>query len=181
MSKRNHASVQHLPPARLPVQTREKPPVAVQTKQGIELHCPFCADHHLLLPGKESTCGTHIEVSAVQEVIGARFSKAENLVCLKCHKSGGEMVHYHSGFVHLVDCAPETRLLQEPPRFNPLAGFVFKLHPRVRGIVERLTGRADQVLEIDQFGNATGKILGYFFWKGNHAKHSPAPTRQPVS
>lgn len=165
MSKRNHASVQHLPPKRLPVQTRESPPIAIQTKNGIELHCPFCPDHHPLHPGSESTCGTHIEVSAVQEVVSARMSRTENLICLKCHKGGGEMVHYHNGFVHLADCSPETKLLQEPPKYNFLAELVFKLHPRVRGLVERMTGRADQVFEIDQTGNTTGKILGYFFWK----------------
>lgn len=177
MSKGNHASVQHLPPKRPLVQTREAPPMAVHTKNGIELHCPFCPDHHPLQPGQESTCGTHIEVSAVQEVVSARFSKANGLVCIKCHKVGGEMVRYHDGFVHLEDCSPETKLLQEAPKFSLLAKLVFKFHPRVRGIVERVTGRADQVFEIDRDGHTTGKILGYFFWKGNHAKRSLAPAR----
>lgn len=165
MSKGNHASIQHLPPKRLPVQTRESLPIAVQTKNGIELRCPFCADHHALRPGQESTCGTRIEVSAVQEVVSARMSRTENLVCLKCHKGGGEMVRYHNGFVHLAECSPETKLLQEAPKFSLLANLIFKLHPRVRGLVERVTGRADQVFEIDSDGHTTGKILGYFFWK----------------
>lgn len=177
MSKGNHASVQHLPPKRPSVQTRESPPIAVQTKNGIELRCPFCPDHHPLLAGKASTCGTRIEVTAVQEVISARLSKSQNLTCLKCHKGGGEMVHFHDGFIHLVDCAPDIRLLQEHPRYSLLAKLVFNLHPRIRGMVERATGRAEKVLEKDRDGNVTGKVFGYFFWKDSHAKHTPAPTR----
>lgn len=170
MSKRNQASTQHLPGKKLPIQTREIPPIPFPTKNGIELHCPFCDDHHILSPDKESPCGTRVEVMAVQEVVSARLSRTENLVCLKCHKSGGEMVHYRNGFVHLANCSPGTKFLQEMPKFNPFARLVFGLPQKVRGIIERLTGRADQVLEIDEKGEKTGKILGYFFFKQKSRK-----------
>jgi hypothetical protein len=165
MSKGNRNSTQALPSRKSLIQTREKPPIPLKTKSGVELLCPFCADHHPLLPGQESPCGTHIEVTAVQEIVSARLSRTEGLVCVKCHKEGGEMVRYRNGFVHLADCNPGTRLLQEVPTFSLFAKVVHNLNPKVRGLIERLTGRADQVLEIDEKGDKTGKVLGYFFYK----------------
>lgn len=171
MSKRNHASAQFLPSGKPAIQTRESSPIPVPTKNGIELHCPFCDDHHKLLPNVESPCGTRIVVTAVQEVVSARLSRTENLTCLKCHKTGGEMVHYRNGYIHLVNCSPQTKFLQDVPKFSLVAKLVFGMNPKMRGLIERLTGRADQVLEIDEHGEKTGKTLGYFFWKKgvNHA------------
>lgn len=167
MSKGNVKSSQRKPHVLLGVQTREKMPIPFPVKGGgVELHCPFCPDHHALSPDKESPCGTKIEVKAVQKVIPRTMADREKLVCIKCHKvGGGEMVQYRKSFIHLVDCNPETKLLQDVPKFNKLAGIVYRLPARFRGLVERYTGRADQVLEIDENGVKTGKVLGFFFWK----------------
>lgn len=173
MSKGNRNSIQRLPSGKPAIQTRESPPIPFPTKVGIELHCPFCDDHHQLLPNVESPCGTRIVVTAVQEVVSARLSKDQGLTCLKCHKGGGEMVHYRNGYVHRENCSPQVKFLQDVPRFSPFARLVFGLHPRVRGLVERMTGRADQVLEIDEKGEKTGKTLGYFFWKEKTGKAVP--------
>lgn len=165
MSKRHLNSKQ--PPfavSRPDVVTRERPPIPIPTKNGIELRCPFCDDHHLLMPDVESPCGTRIEVTAVQQVISARLARTKGLVCVKCHKEGGEFVQYRNSYVHLINCTPGTRLLQEVPKFNPLAKWVYKAPAKIRGLIERLTGRSDQVLEIDENGDKTGKILGYFFY-----------------
>ena len=176
MSKRHLNSTQ--PPHAVShpdIISREKPPLAVATKKGIELRCPFCDDHHVLRPDKEAECGTRISVMATQEVLPARFVRLKNLVCIKCHQTGGDMVRYRNGYVHLTDCTPGTRLIQELPKFSPFAGAVFKTPARVRGLLERFTGQADQVLEIDELGEKTGKVLGYFFYNrvNNNAKSKP--------
>lgn len=152
-------------PARPILKTREKPPIPMPTKNGIELRCPFCSDHHQLLPNVESPCGTRIEVTAVQEVISAKLVRKENLICIKCTKPGGEMVRYRNSFIHAEECNPEVKFLQEEPKYSLLAKLVFGLPESIRKRVEKVTGRADQVLDMDNQGVRTGKVLGYFFWK----------------
>lgn len=89
----------------------------------------------------------------------------QHIVCLKCHESGGEMVQYMNGFVHLTDCNPNTRLLPQIPNFNILAGVVFRMPTGLRAGIEKVFGHAQAVEEIDQEGKKTGKVLGYFFMK----------------
>lgn len=143
--------------------TRELSPKLRQTNSGIQILCPFCTPSHPIIPGQESTCGTILRVTAVQTVIPARTVRDKDLKCVKCHKSGGVMVRYMNGFIHLEDCAPGTKLLAQPPKFNRLAGYVFNLPEKLRAQVEKRTGKAQRVDEIDADGKETGKTLGYFF------------------
>lgn len=145
--------------------TRELPPKLIQTKEGVQVYCPFCTPPHPIVPGQESTCGTTMKVTAVQTVIPARTVRDRDLKCIKCHKSGGEMVKYMNGFIHLEDCMPGTRLLSQPPKFSKLAEYVFKLPEKVRARVEKSLGKVQRVDEIDADGKETGKTLGYFFLK----------------
>lgn len=166
MSKRNlHAPLYVKNTPRPLMRTREKPPIPFPTKHGIELRCPFCSDHHQLLPNVESPCGTRIEVMAVQEVISTKLARKENLTCIKCAKQGGEMVRYRNSFIHAEECNPEVRFLQEEPKYSWFAKVVFGLPEPIRKQVEKVTGRADQVQDMDNNGVKTGKILGFFFWK----------------
>lgn len=176
MGKGNRASTQNLPSKKPLVQTRELPPVVVKTKSGAEIRCPFCDDHHVLLAGEESTCGTSVEVRAVQQVISSRLSRVENIHCMKCHKPGGEMVRYRNGFIHTYNCSPDTKLLQDTPKMSILAQLVYKSSPKIREFLERFTGQACQIQEIDSEGNKTGKVIGYSFWRDN-AKYSATSTR----
>ena len=86
-------------------------------------------------------------------------------MCVKCHKVGGEFVRYRNVYVHLANCSPGTVLLQESPKNNPFAQVVFKLPKWAKGKVEPFTGIADKVLEIDETGKETGKVLSYLFRK----------------
>lgn len=158
---------------RPPITTRELAPQLRQTKEGIQLLCPFCNPPHALLPGQESTCGTSLRVTAVQTVIPARTVRDKNLTCMKCHQSGrGEMVRFGSGFIHLVDCAPGTRLLAQPPANNRLAERVYKMKSgRVRSFLERQLGRAQVVENIEN-----EQPVSYFFLpkaQVNDGKHTP--------
>lgn len=163
--RRNTRDFSNSFPARPLLKTRELPPIPFPTKNGVELRCPFCSDHHVILPNTESPCGTRVEVVAVQEVISSRLVRKEGLICIKCRKSGGEMVRYRNSFVHAEECNPEVRLLQEIPKFSWFADKVFHLPEPFRKRIEKFTGRADQVQDMDTNGERTGKVLGYFFWK----------------
>lgn len=55
--------------------------------------------------------------------------------------------------------------MTEVPEFSRWAERVFHLPLPMRNVVERYTGAAKQVKEVDPHGQDTGKVLGYFFYK----------------
>lgn len=155
---------------RPPITTREQPPKLRQSKDGVQVLCPFCNPPHPLIPGQESTCGTTLKVTALQTIIPQRTARDKGLKCLKCGETGrGEMVRFGNGFIHLVDCKPETRLIASPPPNNRLAERVFKLKDgRVKAWLEGRFGRAQVVEDI-----TTGQVHSYFFLKvkAQNGKH----------
>lgn len=148
------------------IRTREMLPLAKRTKEGIILLCPFCTPAHAITPGESSPCGTHLRVTAVQEVISARTARQQGLVCVKCRKTGGgEMVKYLNGYVHVQECAPDVKLLTQIPKYSNFAKFVFKLPERLRTLIEKRTGVVQIVHGLTPEGQETGQIEGYFFGK----------------
>jgi hypothetical protein len=141
--------------------TREQVPSVQATKEGSQILCPFCKPTHPLAPSEPSSCGTILKLTAVQTIVPSRVARINKIVCVKCHQGGGDMVQYMSGYIHLIECDPKTRLLPTMPEFNWFAGLVF--NSKIRQTLEKYTGIAQQVREIDQKGTETGKILGYFF------------------
>jgi hypothetical protein len=151
------------------VRVREDTPKLQKTKVGTELLCPFCEMPHPLWPGEVSSCGTTVKVTAIQTVIPEKRAKKDKILCLKCKKSvGGDMVQFMTGFIHLLDCDPTTKLIASLPEFSNLAKFTFgfKENSPIRKMIEKRYGKAKVVSEIDASGNDTGKIRGYFFHKG---------------
>lgn len=155
---------------RQPVITRTQKPVLIQDGKKAALMCPFCDPPHPLYPDVASNCGTVIDVNAVQTVWPARTTKREGMICLKCGKGLGEMVRLGDGFIHLKECSPTSRVLTKLPKYNPFARIVLALPRKVRSVVEKVTGEAQTVQEIDGSGNKTGKTLGYFFWSKDGRK-----------
>jgi hypothetical protein len=153
---------------------REQPPKLNPTKNGVQVLCPFCNPPHALIPGEAAVCGTTLRVTAVQPILIAHASKFNKIKCLKCHQFGGEMVMYNTGYIHLADCMPGTRLLTQPPKFSKNAKMVFGLPKGLRDFVEKSTGKVQQVREIDAEGTETGRILGYFFLKPGKDKKAGA-------
>jgi len=148
------------------VKVREMPPKVEATKKGVLILCPFCVPTHTILPGIESPCGTTLKVTAIQTYYTSHATRHSDIHCLKCGLAGGEMVKYRNGYVHLYDCKPGTKLLTEIPPLSKIAGIVFKLPARLRTYLEKHMGAVKELQEIDQEGKNTGKVLGYFFWKG---------------
>lgn len=153
--------------AKQPINVRRAVPKVEKTPKGVALLCPFCVPPHPLMPDQEARCGTIIEVNAVQMIVPVRTIRQKNLVCIKCGKGaeGGEMVRFNNGYVHLKECSPETKLITEPPKFDIVAQIVYKMPTKIRAMIEKRTGAAKQVDEIDAQGKPTGKTLGYFFYK----------------
>lgn len=160
MAKHNNG---HRPDVKL----REAPPKVKEDGTNVLIMCPFCDVPHPVSVGKQAACGTELRVTAVQTVIPARTVNKHKLVCFKCNQGGGEMVPFNQGFIHLIDCAPGTKLLAEPPtNFSRWASWVYNLPLNVRKKIEARTGVARKVEEIDPQGKPTGRTLGYLFYKG---------------
>ena len=155
-------------PSKSPIKTREAVPLTRKTKSGTEILCPFCTPPHAIIPGKPTTCGTQIQVKAVQYMITQATAKRRGITCMKCHKdTGGDMVQCMNGFIHTYDCAPGTVVLSSEPKYDKWAEKVYKLPAKVRKVIEKKIGEVKQIKEIDAHGNETGKILGYFFYKND--------------
>lgn len=142
--------------------TRESPPKVMKLEKGMQLMCPFCVPPHPIVPGQESTCGTRIEVRAVQTVIPLRTVRDKGLVCMKCKETGkGPMARFGNGFVHVEDCKPDTMVMTDHPPFSKLAERVYHMND---GWWKKMM--------ISRFGDpqetretATDKVAGYFFLK----------------
>ena len=147
------------------IRTRKLAPIPMQVKGGVALMCPFCDPTHAIQAGGVNICRTQMLVMVEQPIIGARTVRDEGLICKKCGKCCGEMLHHLNGYVHLSDCAPDVKLLNEMPKFSRLAAFIYKLYPPVRSWLEKRTGIVQFVEETDTEGAKTGHILGYFFLK----------------
>lgn len=153
-------------PVRREIKTRELPPKVEATKKGVVVSCPFCTPPHAIIPGVVSPCGTTLRVTAVQEVMSAHGTRHNDIKCLKCGQTGKEMVRYRSGFVCLAECKPGTKLMTEIPPLSKVAKLVYRLPVKLRSFVEKSTGAAKELQEIDIEGKPTGGVVGYFFWKG---------------
>lgn len=159
---------------------REDIPQMTQTKDGAVIWCPFCVPSHPITPGQASVCGTQLKLTAVQTVMPARIARLQKITCLKCHETGdGEMVPYMAGYIHLQDCRPDTNLLRTPPSYTRAAEWVYKLPAKLRTQVCRVTGYPQQVREIDEKGKETGKVIGYFFLRGN--RNASRATAKPTA
>jgi hypothetical protein len=146
---------------------REALPRVQETGGEVLLMCPFCQPPHPVAFGKPGACGTTLKVTAVQTVIPIRTVHKHKLICFKCGQGGGEMVPFNQGYLHLVDCVPGTRVLAEPPaNFSRWAGWVYRMPEPLRERVERLTGAAKRIDEIDAQGKETGRTLGFIFHRG---------------
>lgn len=146
---------------------REAAPRVKENGREVLILCPFCPIPHPVAVGRTAACGTELRVTAVQTIIPARTVHKKKLVCFKCNESGGEMVHFNQGYIHLHDCKPDTPLLADPPKsFSRLARLVYGFPAPIRKMIERQTGLVKRVDEIDPAGTETGRTLGYIFYKG---------------
>ena len=149
------------------LKTREALPKVRKEGNGVVLECPFCDIPHPVSVGQDAACGTTLRVTAVQTIIPTRTVNKRKLTCIKCGKSGGEMVPFNNGVVHLIDCMPGTKLMAQPPsNYSKWAKFIYGLPDGFRKRIERRTGTVKRIDEIDPQGKETGKTLGFIFYRG---------------
>ena len=143
--------------------TRERVPILSRDGQGNALLlCPFCTPAHPINPESASTCGTILQVRALQTIYKAK--KYGNEVCVKCGKGGGEMVMFQGALLHTNDCMPGVVALSTPPKFSKLAKALFGLRDGwIKKNLEGIFGEAVPVEEVLPSGERTGVIFGYFF------------------
>jgi hypothetical protein len=146
------------------VKERVDIPKVTKDKNGAAiLLCPFCNPTHPLRADQATACGTIVRVQAVQTVFRSNYSR-KNMVCVKCGKGGGEMVVWqNNAFVHTHDCSPGVAAMNEPPKISKAAGIIYNLHPRIKTLIELVTGKTMKVDEVTPDGKRTGVILGHFF------------------
>lgn len=149
------------------VKVREATPRVKEDVNAPALLCPFCEIPHPISIGQDAICGTTLRVTAVQTIYPARTVHKHSLLCIKCGKGDGEMIRFNQGYIHLKECAPNTKLMAEVPPFSKYAEWVYQLPPALRKPIEKRWGYAKQVKELDPHGADTGKVLGYFFFKGD--------------
>lgn len=142
----------------------ESPKITKDETGAAVLLCPFCNPPHTLRTDGISGCGTIIQVRAVQAVYRSNLHK--DMVCVKCQKSGGDMVQFNDAFVHIADCMPGVTTITEEVQYSKFAKFVFGLRPgKLKKYLETRYGEVKSVAEVTPNGERTGKILGYFFYK----------------
>ena len=127
------------------------------------LMCPFCTPAHPLNLDNSSSCGTGIQIRAVQTTYKAKFDK--RLICIRCGEGGGEMVMHQNGFIHTHKCKEGVFVLDKPPEYSSVAKLIFKYTPEWF----RKWAGAIQVEEIYPDGKKTGVVLGYAFLRGKNA------------
>lgn len=91
------------------------------------------------------------------------------------------MVAYGNGFVHIQDCNPERKLLSSPPIYSDWAYRVYHLPVWLRSWIEKFSGAALEVVELDGFGKETGKIMGYYFAEVPNGKRIDKREHPPAS
>lgn len=148
------------------ISTREAVPlISKDSKGNALLLCPFCTPPHPINPDSPSTCGTILQVRALQTVYKSKKYETTN-VCVKCGKSGGEMILFQGALIHMADCTPGVVALSTPPKYSTLAKFTHGLKDgSLKNILQKSFGKATPVEEVTPAGVRTGLVFGYFFNK----------------
>lgn len=146
-----------------PVTERFGTPILRKDKDTPLIECPFCKPTHALSVSGPSACGTMLQLRAVQRVYKGRFNKG--MVCIKCGKGGGELVHFNDAFVHANDCTPGVYAFADQPKFSRMAQMIFTAPGFIKRPFENRLGKTMAVEEVLPDGTKTGKHLGYFFYK----------------
>jgi hypothetical protein len=96
----------------------------------IAFECPFCFPPHPLVVDQEASCGTMLELTAVQRLYrGVR--------CAKCGQPSGTLTKLGDDYQHTYDCVPGKMLLPEEPVPSRWARIVYSLPMWLRRPISR--------------------------------------------
>ena len=104
---------------------RKQTPRLTERDGVITFECPFCFPPHPLIVDQVTSCGTKLELVAIQRTY-------TSVKCVKCGGFEGSMVKQGENYQHAHDCVPGVVLLDEPPVPSRSARIVYYLPERLR-------------------------------------------------
>ncbi len=111
-------------------------PAKVENKKGqVMISCPFCFPPHPIITEVPASCGTTLELVAVQNV----YTSVE---CALCGESGGTLVKIGDSYKHDFDCTPGKTIYSVPPPKSRSARVLWNAPDFVHKFVARRWGRA---------------------------------------
>lgn len=104
---------------------RKQAPRLTERDGVITFECPFCFPPHPLIVDQVTSCGTKLELVAIQRTY-------TSVKCVKCGKFEGTLVKQGENYQHAYDCVPGVVLLDEPPVPSRSARMVYYLPELLR-------------------------------------------------
>ena len=111
-------------------------PARVENKKGqVTISCPYCYPPHQIITEVPASCGTVLELVAVQNV----FSGVD---CALCGESGGTLVKIGETYRHDHDCTPGKTIFAVPPPKSIFAAMFWRAPTFAHKFIARRFGRA---------------------------------------
>lgn len=98
---------------------RRKAPRIEQSDDGIAIYCPFCHPPHRISLDTKATCGTILELTAVQTLY-------QDVTCSLCGNGQGTLLKIGESYRHAHDCSPGKTIYTVPPKKSRSAALAWK-------------------------------------------------------
>lgn len=114
----------------------------------VQILCPFCQQEHDIgiIP---ATCGTKIQVFAIQEII-------KGVACDLCGETKGDKIKIGDMYRCAVPCRNDMTIYTVPPKKSILAALAYKVLPKPMHL-----GLAKKIKKIPVELSRGGKVTGY--------------------
>ena len=126
---------------------RKRPPKLKTDDGKAEILCPFCFPSHPIQIEFPSSCGTILELSAIQSLY-------KDVTCALCGGARGSLVKIGEKYKHAHDCTPGQHLYAVPPKKSRGARAFWYLPNFAHTYLWRVSGR--KVIELSNDGKVTG-------------------------
>lgn len=123
-------------------------PKVVDATGNAQVMCPFCPRPHPLPLDGPASCGTRLDIRAIQKVY-------KGVACVLCGGQQGTMVKVGDKYKHAHNCTPGKELYTTPPPFSRSAGLMWHMPNFVQQWHAWIWKRA--AIELKQ----EGKVVGY--------------------
>ena len=99
---------------------RRKAPRINQSDDGIAIYCPFCHPPHQVSLDTRATCGTVLELTAVQTLY-------QDVTCSLCGNGQGTLLKIGESYRHAHECTPGHTIYTVPPKKRRSAALAWKM------------------------------------------------------
>ncbi len=101
-------------------QVRRRGPKIKEENGDIVLFCPFCHPPHRISLDTAATCGTILELTAVQTLY-------QDVTCELCGRGQGTLLKIGESYRHAHDCVPGRKIYTVPPKKRRSARWAWKM------------------------------------------------------